>query len=197
MTIPDRYLDYAPWAIATLLIAAIVHVVSVLLMPTLAPRDAFARLSAYATAAKANESLFVLPAPAPGAEVLPYEDPDTIVGVCVYDLTKGLLHVSGPVNGEDYLALSLHARSGRIFHALTDRSAIKGKIDILIGDERQIEAVNNADVEGVKPQEVRVTAPMRRGFLIVRSLAKRLSDTPRARAAIDAFKCERRDPPKE
>ena len=197
MTLPDRYLLYLPWAIATLLIAAIVHVVSILLMPTLAPRDAFARLSAYAAAARAGESLFVLPAPAPGAAVLPYEDPSVVVGVCVYDLSKGLLRVSGPANGEDYLALSLHARSGRIFHALTDRSAIRGKIDLLVGDERQIESVNNADAEGAKPQEVRIVAQMKRGFVIVRSLARRLSDTPRARAALEAVSCARQEPPKE
>ena len=197
MTLPDRYFLYLPWVIATLLIAAIVHVVSILLMPTLAPRDAFARLSAYATAAKADERLFVLPAPAPGAAVLPYEDASVVVGVCVYDLSKGLLRITGPVNGEDYLALSLHARSGRIFHALTDRSAIKGKIDLLVGDERQIESVNNADAEGAKPLEVRVVAPMRRGFVVVRALAKRLSDTLRARAALEAIVCARQEPPKE
>lgn len=197
MTLPDRVLVYLPWAVATLLIAAIVHVVSILLMPTLAPRDAFARLSAYATAAKSGEKLFVLPPPAPGAAVLPYEDASMVVGVCVYDLTKGLLRVSGPVNGEDYLALSLHARSGRIFHALTDRSAIKGKIDLLVGDERQIESVNNADAEGAKPQEVRIVAPMKRGFVVVRSLAKRLSDTSRARAALEAIVCARQEPPRE
>ena len=33
MTIPDRYLDLLPWAIATVLVAGIVHIVSVLLMP--------------------------------------------------------------------------------------------------------------------------------------------------------------------
>lgn len=197
MTIPDRVLVYLPWAVATLLIAAIVHVVSILLMPTLAPRDAFARLSAYAMAAKSGEKLFVLPPPAPGAAVLPYEDASMVVGVCVYDLTKGLLRVSGPVNGEDYLALSLHARSGRIFHALTDRSAIKGKIDLLVGDERQIDSVNNADAEGAKPQEVRIVAPMKRGFVVVRSLAKRLSDTSRARAALEAIVCARQEPPRE
>ena len=42
--IPDRLLNFLPWAIATLMIAAMTHLVSVLLMPALAPKDAYARL---------------------------------------------------------------------------------------------------------------------------------------------------------
>ena len=42
--IPDRLLNFLPWAIATLMIAAMAHLVSVLLMPALAPKDAYARL---------------------------------------------------------------------------------------------------------------------------------------------------------
>lgn len=196
MTIPDRYLDLLPWAIATLFIAGIVHIVSVLLMPTVAPRDAFVRLAEIA-AAGAPDGFTPLPPMAPGAEPLPFEDPAFAEAVCVYDLSKGLLRVSGPADGEDYLALSFHARGGRIFHAITDRSAIKGKIDIVIGDERQIEALESADIEDAPPQEVRLMAPTRRGFVLVRSFAKRTSDQERARDRLKSLKCESFEPPKE
>jgi uncharacterized membrane protein len=195
LTLPDRFFDYLPWAAATLLIAGIVHIVSILLMPSLAPRDAYARLLAAVGDAPMNK-LVILPPMAPGAEPLPFEDPAFAEAVCVYDLSKGLLHVTATADGEDLLGLSFHARAGRVFHAVTDRAAIKGKIDIVIGDERQMDALQSESDEG-PPQEVRLTAPTKRGFVLVRSFAKRPSDQGRARERLDSVTCEAFEPPKE
>jgi uncharacterized membrane protein len=194
LTIPDRYFYYLPWAAATLLVAGIVHLVSVLLTPTVAPRDAYARILEAVGAAPVNR-LVALPPMAPGAEALPFEDPAFAEAVCVYDLTQGMLRVAASADGEDYLALSFHARAGRIFHAITDRAAIKGKIDIVIGDARQMEALQSASEEA-SPQEVRITAPTKRGFVLLRSFARRPSDQARARERLASVTCERFDPPK-
>lgn len=195
LNIPDRYFDYLPWVAATLLIAGVVHIVSVLLMPTVAPRDAYARALA-AVGGAPTDRLVALAPMKPGFEIFPFEDPAFAEGVCVYDLAKGLLRVTAPADGEDYLAISFHARAGRIYHAVTDRAAIKGKIDIVIGDARQIEALQAADEEA-PPQEVRLTAPTKRGFVLVRSLAKRPSDQARARGRLETVACDRFDLPKE
>ena len=198
MTFPDRYLDYIPWAIATVLIAGIVHVVSVLLMPAVAPADALARFSAAVRTAESTPGgVALLPAIAPGAQALPFEDPAFVEGVCVFDLTKGLLRVRAAVDGEDYLGLSFHAGAGRIFHAMTDRSAIKGKIDIVVGDASQIDALESADDEDAPAQEVRYRAPTKRGFVLIRALAKRPSDQERARQRVRGVTCETFELPKE
>lgn len=195
LTLPDRFFDYLPWAAAALLVAGIVHIVSVLLMPLVAPRDAYARVLEAVGEAQMG-TLIVMPAPAPGVDPLPFEDPAFAEGVCVYDLSQGLLRVAATADGEDYLALSFHARAGRIFHAITDRAAIKGKIDIVIGDARQIDVLQAASDEA-PPQEVRLTAPTKRGFVLVRSFAKRPSDQARARERLHSVSCERFDLPKE
>ena len=44
MKLVDRAIGLLPWAMAALLIAGVVHIVSVLLMPLVAPRHAYARL---------------------------------------------------------------------------------------------------------------------------------------------------------
>ena len=198
LSLPDRFLDILPWAGATLLVAGIVHLVSILLMPAVAPRDAYARVLAVAgEEAPADGKLVILPpAGAAGAEPLPFEDPAFAEGVCVYDLSKGLLRVRASADGEDYLALSFHARAGRMYHAVTDHAAINGAIDIVIGDARQMDALQSASDEA-PPQEVRLTAPTRRGFVLARSFAKRPSDQARARARLAAVTCERIDPPKD
>ncbi len=190
MKLFDRFIDALPWIVATLFVAGIVHIVSVLLMPEVAPRDAFARLAAAAqTAETTKEGVAILPRAAPGAEIVPFEDPALAEGVCLFDLSKGLLRVRANAEGEDFLAVSFHARTGRVFHALTDRSAIKGKIDIVVGDARQIEALESEEEEA-PTQEVRVASPTKRGFVLIRSLAKRPTDRERAEQRVRSVACE-------
>ena len=184
------YLDWLPWALATVCVAGSVHIVSVLLMPEVAPRNAFARFSAAARNVETTQSgVALLPRALPGAEVTPFEDSAFAEGVCLFDLSKGLIRVRADADPDDFLALSFHARTGRVFHSATDRSAIKGKIDVLIGDARQIEAVEGEDEEA-PPQQVRVTSPTKRGFVLLRSLAKRPSDRDRAEQRLRAVACE-------
>ena len=136
-----------------------------------------------------RDGVALLPRETPGAEVMPFEDPAFAEGVCLFDLSNGLMRVVADADPEDYLALSFHARTGRVFHAVTDRSAIKGKIDVMIGDARQIEALEGQDEEA-PPQQVRVTSPTKRGFVLIRSLAKRASDRDRAEQRLRAVACE-------
>jgi uncharacterized membrane protein len=194
LTLPDRFFDYLPWAAATLLIAGIVHVVSVLLMPAVAPRAAYARMLAVVGGAP-TEQFVALPAAAPGTESLPFEDPAFAEAVCVYDLSRGLLRVTTAADGDDFIALSFFANGGRLYHAVTDRAAIKGKIDIVIADARQMDALQAAT--DVSPQEVRITAPVKRGFVLARVLARRPSDQAHARERLAALSCRRFDLPKE
>lgn len=195
LTFPDRFFDYLPWAAATLLVAGIVHIVSVLLMPAVAPRDAYARVLA-TVAESRSDGLVPLPPLSPSAEPIPFEDAAAAEGVCVYDLSKGMLRVAAAADGEDLLALSFFAAGGRMYHAVTDRAAIKGKIDIVIGDERQMDLLQAAPDEA-PPQEVRLTAPAKRGFVLVRFFAKRPSEMGRARERLAAVRCQRFDPPKD
>ncbi|HTO78462.1 MAG TPA: hypothetical protein VMJ31_01655, partial [Methylocystis sp.] len=67
----------------------------------------------------------------------------------------------------------------------------KGKIEIVLGQEPQIEDLEEGDSEdGPPPSETRVTAPAARGFVLIRAFAKRGSDVERARAAVNAVRCE-------
>lgn len=195
LTIPDRFFDFAPWAAATLLIAGIVHLVSVLLMPAVAPRTAYVRVLE-AVGDAPTDTLIPLPPAAAGAKALPFEDPAFAEGVCLYDLSKGLMRVSATTDGEDFLAFSFHSSGGRRYHAITDHAAIKGKVDIVIGDERQMDALQSATDEA-PPQEVRLTSPTNRGFVLIRSFAKRPADQARARERLNTVACARIDPPKD
>jgi uncharacterized membrane protein len=192
MNLQDRILDFLPWSIAALLLAGVVHIVSILLMPFVAPNDAYHRLLAAAKSQPPSSSgVMLLEAAAPDNQLLPLEDPALTEGACVYDLSGGLLRVTAPIDGENFLGISFHNAVGPVFHAVTDRGANKGKIEIVLGQAPQIEDLEEADPEdGPPPSETRVTAPAPRGFVLIRAFAKRGSDAERARAAVKAVKCE-------
>ncbi len=198
MSIRSRVLDLLPWAIGTVFVAGVVHVVSILLMPAVAPRDALARLLEAAASAQTTETgVLILPPAGASAAPLPFEDPAMSHGVCLFDLSKGMLRVSGAVDGDEFLGLSFHTGAGRIFHAMTDRSAIKGKIDFVIGDARQINALESADSDEAPAQEVRLTSPSTKGFVLIRALARRPSEQERAKARVRAISCGRYAPAQE
>ncbi len=128
----------------------------------------------------------LLPRAAPGAEVMPFEDSAFVEGVCLFDLSRGLMRVRADADPENLLALSFHARTGRIFHSVTDRSAIKGKIDVLIGDASQIEAVEGEDEEGAAAASAGDGAVDAR--LRAAALAGQTRQRPRPRRAAPAFR---------
>jgi uncharacterized membrane protein len=198
MTPKDRAINILPWAAAMFLIAAIVHIVSVLLMPAVAPRDAYARLLEASQNAKTTPGgVLLLQTAGTGAGPLPFEDPAMSEGACLFNLSKGPLHVRANIENEEdnYLGVSFHNAGGAIFHAMTDRASIKGKIDIVVGNARQIEDLEADDEEEAPPEQIRLAAPSQRGFVLIRSLAKRPSDFERSRSGVEAVSCETIAPP--
>jgi uncharacterized membrane protein len=111
------------------------------------------------------------------------------LGFCRFDLSKGLYRVRTNIDGEHFIALSFHTRSGRVFYATTDRSALRGKIDIAIVNTAQQEALEANDPEDEPVPELRLLAPAATGFVLVRGLAERPNELPRAEARVTSVTC--------
>ena len=178
-------LGLVPWLLTMICIAGIVHICSILLMPALAAHDARARLAETAK----SEGITVLAQPEPGKIVLPFSDPALAVGTCPFDLTRGPLHLRANADGS-LLSLSFRDNRGRLFYSTTDRAALKGKIDILVVNAQQLDALEANDSDEQAAQELRLQAPGPTGFIIVRALAERGSDMAQARARVSAIACE-------
>ena len=186
MRVRDRILSMIPFFAAIVCVAGIVHIVSVLAMPAVAPQDALTRLAA---AAPTGDGVVLLPQASPGREIMPYEDPSVALGVCRFDLSRGFFRVRTNIDGEHYIALSFHTRSGRVFYATTDRSALRGKINVAIVNAPQLEALESSDPEDEPPPELRLLAPGSVGFVLVRALAERPNEIPRAESRVTAVTC--------
>ena len=179
-------LGLVPWLLTMICIAGIVHICSILLMPSVAAHDARARLAETAK----SEGITVLAQPEPGKIVLPFSDPALAVGTCPFDLTRGPLHLRANADGESLLLLSFRDNRGRLFYSTTDRAALKGKIDILVVNAQQLDALEANDSDEQAAQELRLQAPGPTGLIIVRALAERGSDMAQARARVSAIACE-------
>ena len=179
-----------PWTLALLCVAGVVHFVSVLLLPSLAPDDAYARL----TPIGAEARLVAIPADEPNLN--PFRDPAMAQAICFFDLRRAPLRVRTSVDGEHLLTLSFHGRHGGVFYAVTDKAALRGRIDILVLTEAEKTALE-ADEGDDPPQDLRLVSPTPTGFVLVSALAERSDELGDARRRLASVGCAEEAPSAE
>jgi uncharacterized membrane protein len=172
-----------------LVLAGLVHIVTVLAIPTLSESDALTR-SGTSESLDHPQRIYTLSTgdnPAPAEAWLPIPDPSVAVGVCAYNLDDGPMRVSART-GPQMLSLAVHGRRGA-FYAVTDQAAVRGALDLVILTRAQYdEALANED-ENEPSRDVRIVAPERQGYVVVRVIAALPSQRPAANDAVQAVSC--------
>ena len=186
MSMRETLISNLPWVAGAAIIAGITHITSIMAMPYLAPKDAFARLEPVTPLNK----MAVLPQGAPGQTLMPFEDPALIVGVCRYDLNVAPLRLRGGLSGDGLLLFSFHNRFGTTFYSMTDKGALRGRMDVLVLTPAQLEAVEAFDPEDELPQELRLVGPTQEGFVLIRSISPERGNLAEAKARIAQVVCE-------
>ncbi len=181
----DALVGALPWAAAIVVIAGITHIVSILAMPRLAPRDSFARVSAVAPLHQTT----LLTRATPGVGEAPFDDPALAQGVCRYDLSQGPVRLRANLAPESLMLMSFHSRFGDIFYSMTDRSATRGRLEVLLLTQPQLDDVEAEDSEDELPRELRIVAPTREGFVLLRALAEFPGENEDARRRIASIAC--------
>jgi hypothetical protein len=179
-------LEGLAWLVAILCVAGVVHLATIFVLPRVAPGSAYARIAAQATTGKST----LLPAIKPGQEILPLEDPAAALAACTYDLARGPARLRGQLAPDAPMMLSFHGRYGQTFYAMTDRSALRGRIEVVIATRAQLEDIEANDSEDELPQELRLEAPAPQGFILLRALAERPSLMDEARERLFSLTCE-------
>ena len=80
------------WLLGGIVLGGMVHLATVLALPTTATRDAYSRLTPIAQV----NTVVPLPEPAPATALLPFMDPAFAAAVCRYDLSEGPMRLSAP-----------------------------------------------------------------------------------------------------
>ena len=171
-------------AVAAIL-AALVHLVVVLLVPLVATRDAFARL---APLGAPNETS-LLPRADPREKLLPYADPAVAMAICRYDLGSGPIRVSAPA-GRAFASISFHTRRGLVFYALTDKAATHGVIDAVVATPEDVRAIAASEDQEDPSHDLRVAAPEREGYALIRVFSELPSLYPEAQAQAKQLICK-------
>lgn len=170
--------------LAIVLVAGVVHIAALLVVPRVAPDDAFARLAA----AVPETRVSVLPRGGSADAVWPDRDPSLATAVCRYDLDHGPLRVAATLGDEAFAAMTLHARSGVAFYGLDDRAGNDGRIELVVMTPAQLDEAQSRDAADVPVRDVRVVSPQRQGF-ITYDVLPRIGGGAAARRALASMSC--------
>ncbi|MGQ3675991.1 DUF1254 domain-containing protein [Xanthobacter sp. TB0139] len=185
-----------PLAFAVVL-AGITHIVSILLMPTVAERGAYARLSGLA----GQNEMVLLADPTPQHMALPMMDPAFITAICLFDIASQPLKVQVPATS-DYVSVSFYTDKGLAFYALTDKAAARAPElaapPDAVREEEEIELdLMTAEQKAVLPEDETITAadrliivaPVPRGIIAVRAFVSSPSLHGQIRHMLERASC--------
>ena len=184
MTGRNRYEEAVAAVAATFILAMLVHIAVVLLAPHVATNNAFARL---APNGRPNETVSLPPA-GPSERMLPFADPAVATAFCRYDLASGPIRVEAPP-GRSMSSISFHTRYGLVYYALTDRAAVNGVVSAVLGTPADLRALAAHDDQESPSRDLRVAAPAREGYVMIRVFSEFPSLYPAAEAEAKRLTC--------
>jgi len=171
------------WIFGAILLGGIVHLSTVLAMPSAATQDAYSRL---AQIVPVNA---VVPLAAPSAQdaIMPFMDPAFAVAVCRYDLSTGALKLRTPLS-QAYTSVTFYTRNSVAYYAINDRAAGRRAIELdlmttqqhaLVPEEEDVTAADRLIIE----------SPTSRGLIVLRALAPEPGLMAMARGALAGAQC--------
>lgn len=172
--------------LAGLILAAIVHIVTVLAIPALSQRDAAHAYRELGT--EGHAEMAPSPGNARGLPALREADPNVVTAICSYDLSTGPMRIVART-GTLLLGLTLHRQGGGVLYAITDRAAIRGTLEFLVMTEAQRDERIAADEEGETSRELRIVSDTEQGLIVARVLLRLPSDRADAEALATGVAC--------
>lgn len=173
-----------------LVLGAIVHLATIMLLPATATRDAYERLTPIASVNKVT----VVPPTTPDRAVIPFMDPAFASAVCRYDLGNGPLKFTAPV-GIAYTSVTFYTRNDIAYYAINDRAAGRRVIELDLMTTAQ-RAELPEDEEITAADRLIVESPTPTGLIAIRALAPEPGLMPMAQAAVAGARCVPGEPPK-
>lgn len=170
--------------VAGLILAGIVHLGAVLALPRATHPNADERLAPLAPLHK----MVLMPRAEPQTAGLPFRDPAAAMAVCRFDLAGGPVRIEATPGGS-FMSFAFYTPTGGVFYAITDRSATRGRIEVVLVTQSQLEDLQAGDPEDEPVSELRLLAPSSRGFVTVRALALEPGLQDEAEARVRAARC--------
>ncbi len=190
------FIRHVPFVLGALLLAGLVHGMSVLLLPYLALDAAAARLSRGAVVNRLDivtrpdvGNRLDMPQPGvPATADMPFSDPFMLSAVCRFDVSEEPLRLRIPT-GDHFMSVVVITDAGRVVLGLTDKAASRRQLDMLLATPAQIRQLEAQDAEDEPVQELRVPVPTSRGLVLLKALRPLASDGESVRALLARAIC--------
>lgn len=170
-------------AVVGIVLGAIVHLTTIMLLPRTATQDAYARLSPIAPV----NTVVAVPPPSPDGATMPFMDPAFASAVCRYDLSNGPIKFTAPVSLA-YTSVSFYSRRDIAYYAINDRAAGRRTIELdLMTPEQHADMPEEEDVTAA--DRLIVESPTPTGLIAIRALAPEPGQMAMARGAVAAARC--------
>jgi uncharacterized membrane protein len=171
-------------------LGAIVHLATIIIMPRIAIKDAYQRLTPLAPV----NAVVAIPTTAPDGALMPFMDPAFASAVCRYDLSKGPLKFTAPVSPA-YTSVTFYNRYDVAYYAINDRAAGRRTIELeLMTTAQRTELPDEEDITAA--DRLIVESPTPTGLIAIRALAPEPGLMPMAQAAVAAARCAPGEMPK-
>ena len=172
------------WLLGGVLLGGVVHLATILLLPSMATQDAYSRLSPLAPVNK----VVPVPAPAPDKAAMPFMDPAFAMAVCRYDLSKAPLKFSVPIS-QAYTSVSFYTRSDIAYYAINDRAAGRRviELDLMTADQRN-ELPGNEEITAA--DRLIVESPTNTGLIVIKALAAEPGLLASAQNSLTSARCQ-------
>jgi uncharacterized membrane protein len=172
------------WLLGGVLLGGVVHLATILLLPSIAANDAYSRLAPFAPVNK----VVPVPAPAPDKAAMPFMDPAFAMAVCRYDLTGAPLKFSVPIS-QAYTSVSFYTRSDIAYYAINDRAAGRRVIELdLMTAEQHSDLPDNEEITAA--DRLIVESPSTTGLIIIKALAAEPGLIAVAQSTLAAARCQ-------
>ncbi len=169
-----------------LLVAGIIHIIAVLGIPQIAPRNAWTRLT---TLADVN-TLVVLPQPSPAQLILHMMAPDMRYAICRFDLTRGPVRISTRIPDELW-TIAFYDSSGTNFYTISGGDIKREKIEIIVSTQSNALLDDETSALIDSEDSLVVNSPNDLGLVMIRAPLAGSSYADRTERALHRASCGR------
>jgi uncharacterized membrane protein len=167
-----------------LVLAGLIHIVAVLTLPLLAPKNAHARLAALGPA----NTMIQLPLAAPGKQVMPMMAPDVYYAMCRYDLAEGPVRLNARI-ADDLWLIAFYTPEGENFYTVVGADMKRTELNLVIASADQTVEEAGVDAPETSDEVVVVNSPVSEGIALIRAPLAGPSRSARAMRALEATSC--------
>jgi len=167
-----------------LVLAGLIHIVAVLALPSLAPKNGFSRFAALGPV----NTVIQIPPAAPGQQPMPMMAPDVRYAFCRFDLSNGPVRLSARITDE-LLLIALYTPGAENFYSVVGADVKRPEVELIIITADQ--SVEEAGVDSPESVDnvIVVNSPVSEGIALLRLPLAGPSRADAAEQALKATSC--------